>query len=63
MLAWRRTWTRYGRTWRSVARTGETTMLIALNALQGARYIGIAEADKTQETFLYGWLRNRVQMA
>lgn len=39
---------------------GEAVMLRALNALQGARYIGIAEADRTQEDNLYGWIRARV---
>lgn len=39
---------------------GEATLLAALNALQGARYIEIAERDPTQETFLNGWLKNRV---
>lgn len=38
----------------------ETVMLSALNCLQAARYIEIAEADRTQEAFVYGWLRNRV---
>ncbi|KMS57141.1 glycoside hydrolase family 108 protein [Sphingobium cupriresistens] len=32
----------------------------ALDALQGARYIEIAEANPTQEAFLYGWIANRV---
>lgn len=35
---------------------GERRMLIALNALQGARYIALAEQNATQEEFLYGWL-------
>lgn len=39
---------------------GETVMLRALNALQGARYIEITERDESQETFLYGWIRSRV---
>ena len=32
----------------------------AIDALQGARYIEIAEANKTQEAFVYGWMSNRV---
>lgn len=32
----------------------------ALDSLQGARYIEIAEANKSQEAFAYGWLANRV---
>lgn len=41
-------------------KTGEQVLLTALNCLQGARYIEIAEKDRTQETFTYGWLRERV---
>lgn len=39
---------------------GEQVMLRALNALQGVRYIEIAEKDPTQETFEFGWFANRV---
>lgn len=39
---------------------GEKVLLKACEALQGARYIGIAESDATQEAFLYGWMANRV---
>lgn len=39
---------------------GITVLLRALNALQGARYVEIAEANPSQETFEYGWLRERV---
>ena len=39
---------------------GEDVLLAALNALQGARYIGIAEHDETQEDNVYGWLAQRV---
>jgi lysozyme family protein len=42
---------------------GEVVMLRALNCLQGARYIEIAERDETQEDFEFGWLLNRVAMA
>ena len=38
---------------------GEAVLLKALNALQGARYIEIAERDPSQEDFVYGWLLNR----
>lgn len=41
---------------------GETVMLCALNALQGARYIELAEARERNEKFVYGWLRSRVAM-
>jgi Putative secretion activating protein len=39
---------------------GETVMLKALNCLQGARYIEIAEAREASEAFVFGWLDNRV---
>lgn len=39
---------------------GETVLLRALNSLQGARYIEIAERDQRQESFVYGWFLNRV---
>lgn len=41
---------------------GEIVLLRGLNCLQGARYIGIAEADVRQEEFCYGWLLNRVKI-
>lgn len=39
---------------------GAKVLLRALNALQGAFYIGLAEAKPAQERFVYGWLFNRV---
>lgn len=42
---------------------GATVLLRALNALQGAFYIGLAEQRQKDETFVYGWLLNRVQIA
>lgn len=39
---------------------GETVMLRALNALQGARYVEIAENKPSQEGFEYGWFNQRV---
>lgn len=41
---------------------GERVLLTALNCLQGARYIAIAEQRASQETFVFGWLRERVVM-
>lgn len=38
-------------------------LLAAMNALQGERYLGIAERNPTQEAFVYGWLLNRVAVA
>ena len=39
---------------------GEVVMLRALNALQGARYIELAESRPANERFAFGWLANRV---
>ena len=39
---------------------GERVLLAALNALQGERYISLAETHPKNEAFLYGWLANRV---
>jgi len=41
-------------------RVGEAVLVSALDALQGERYIALAEARKSQEAFLYGWLANRL---
>ncbi|TCW00405.1 glycoside hydrolase family 108 protein [Biostraticola tofi] len=37
-----------------------TIMLRSLNCLQGSRYIELAEARMANETFVYGWLANRI---
>lgn len=39
---------------------GETVLLRALNCLQGAYYIGLAERRPKDEAFLFGWLLNRI---
>jgi lysozyme family protein len=39
---------------------GEAVLVKALDALQGERYIALAEARPANEAFLYGWLANRV---
>jgi lysozyme family protein len=39
---------------------GEVVMLRALNCLQGARFISLAEVAPKNERFVYGWLNNRV---
>ncbi len=39
---------------------GEAALLKALNALQGARYIELAEGRQANESFLFGWLSSRV---
>ena len=41
-------------------RGGETVLLRALEALQGERYLRLAERRPANEAFLYGWLANRV---
>jgi lysozyme family protein len=40
--------------------SGEAVLLRALEALQGERYIRLAERRPANEAFLYGWLANRV---
>lgn len=39
---------------------GEIVLLKAIEALQGARYIKLAETRPANEAFLYGWLANRI---
>ncbi len=41
--------------------SGESVLLKAVEALQGAHYINIAEARPSQEAFVYGWLVNRIR--
>lgn len=41
-------------------KAGETVLLRALEALQGERYIRLAERRPANEAFLYGWLANRL---
>lgn len=40
--------------------TGKTVLLRALNALQGAHYILLAERRSKDEKFVYGWFNQRV---
>ena len=40
-------------------RSGEAVLLRALEALQGERYLRLAERRPANEAFLYGWLANR----
>jgi lysozyme family protein len=40
--------------------SAETVLLKAIDALQGAHYVRLAEARPSQEAFLYGWLSNRI---
>lgn len=39
---------------------GETVLLKAIEALQGERYLRLAERRPANEAFLYGWLANRL---
>jgi len=41
-------------------RGGETVLLRAIEALQGERYLRLAEKRPANEAFLYGWLANRI---
>ncbi len=41
-------------------RGGESVLLRALEALQGERYLRLAERRPANEAFLYGWLANRI---
>ena len=45
------------------ATSGETVLLRALEALQGERYLRLAERRPANEAFLYGWLANRIGTA
>lgn len=38
----------------------QTVLLKAVEALQGERYVALAEARPANEAFLYGWLANRI---
>jgi len=40
--------------------SGESVLVKALDALQGERYLALAEQRPADEAFLYGWLANRV---
>ena len=39
---------------------GEAVLLKAIEALQGARYIELAEKRPANQAFLYGWIANRI---
>lgn len=39
---------------------GEVVLLKAIEALQGERYLSLAERRPANEAFLYGWLANRI---
>ena len=39
---------------------GETILIRAIEAMQGERYLRLAEKRPANEAFLYGWLANRI---
>jgi lysozyme family protein len=41
-------------------KAGEKVLLKAMEALQGERYVALAEGRPANEAFLYGWLANRI---
>jgi lysozyme family protein len=41
-------------------KNGEVVLLRALNSLQGARYVDLAEKRPKDESFVFGWFLNRV---
>lgn len=45
---------------RTRGRAAETVLVKAVDALQGERYLTLAERRPANEAFLYGWLANRV---
>lgn len=46
--------------WRGKA--GEQALLKALNCMQGARYIELAESREKDEEFVFGWISNRIAL-
>ena len=40
--------------------SGEAVLIKAVEALQGERYLAVAERRPANEAFLYGWLANRI---
>jgi lysozyme family protein len=41
---------------------GEKVLLKAINCTQGHRYLEITEGRRENESFLYGWMKNRVEL-
>lgn len=39
---------------------GERVMLTSLNCTQGERYLELAEKREANESFVYGWMKERV---
>ena len=47
---------------RYLAVRDEETLVKALNCLQGSFYIVLSERREKDETFIYGWMKNRVKL-
>lgn len=43
-------------------REGEQVMLVTLNCLQASEYVRLSDIRPKNERFVYGWIRNRVQL-
>ena len=41
---------------------GEAVILKVLNCLQGAKYISLSQARQANESFVYGWFKNRINI-
>ena len=41
---------------------GEYVLLKAINCTQGSRYLEITESRRANESFIFGWVKNRVQL-
>jgi hypothetical protein len=41
---------------------GEEVLVKMLNCLQGARYIDITRGRTQNESFIYGWFKNRIKI-
>lgn len=42
-------------------KAGEAVLVKAMEALQGAHYVALAESRPANEAFIYGWIANRVR--
>ena len=43
-------------------REGEEVLLKGINCVQGERYLAITESRVANESFIFGWMKNRVQL-
>lgn len=41
---------------------GEIILIRALNCSQGQRYLELAEQRQANESFIYGWMKERVKL-